>query len=216
MLTPTPRPGTIFSKRYPRSPILRTIVSSLLIVLLTSQSLAQQTASINDLKSQISRMEQVQRDPAVPEGVKQHNANFLKARRSQLQDLLSKQLEGLRKYKNDFSASLSATEKETIDKSIQGISVELDDLKKLLGAKPPAESMTVDSSVDGNGNDASSTVSASSGNTAAATPASTSNTSTGPTGANPLPQTTNTVAPRTATRMPRRFWLGQQVVLPFL
>lgn len=195
MLTPTPRPGTIFSIRDPRSPILRTIVSGLLIVLLTSQSLAQQTASITDLRSQISRMEQVQRDPAVPEEVKQHNANFLRARRSQLQELLSKQLEGLSKYKSEFGATLSATEKETIDKSIQELSAELEDLKRRFGASGAAESMTVASSVNGNGNAASSAVSSSSGSIAAATPVPAANTSTGSIAASPLPQTTNTVAP---------------------
>lgn len=198
MLTPTPRTGTIFAKRYRRSPILRTIVSGLLIVLLTSQSLAQQTASIKDLELQIKRMEEVQRDPAVPESVKQHNANFLQARRSQLQTLLSNQLEGLSKYKSDFGASLSATEKETLDKSIEALSAKLEDLKKRFGTNGPAASMTAESSAEtngnGNGNGAPSAESASSLNTAAATPASAANTSTGPTGANLLPQTI-TVAP---------------------
>jgi len=148
-------------------------------------------------------MEEVQRDPAVPEEVKQHNATFLKARRAQLQALLSTQLEGLGKYKADFGASLSATEKETIDKSIQEISAELEELKKRSGANAPAETMTAASSVNGNGSGVSSTVSTSSVNTAAVTPASTANTSSGPTGATPPPQTGNTVAPDCYPNAPR-------------
>jgi hypothetical protein len=142
-------------------------------------------------------MEEVQRDPAVPEDVKQHNANFLKARRSQLQDLLAKKLEGLRKYRSDFGASLSATEKETLDKDIQEIIAQLEELKKRFGTNAPAETMTAASSVNGNGNGngVATAVPASSENTAAPTLASAANTSTGPTGANQLPQTTITVAP---------------------
>src|SRR6266550_2340594 len=85
----------------------------------TCPAWAQQPDSISQLKEQIRQMEAVEHDPAIPSDMKSLNRDFLKARRTQLHDLLVKNLEALRKYQSNLSSSLTAEENKVVESSIQ-------------------------------------------------------------------------------------------------
>lgn len=89
---------------------------------------AQQSDSIGELQEQIKRMEAINSDPLIPADVKNLNAEFLKARRSQLHKLLVKNVEGLRKYKANLGLSLNDEESQVLESRIQSFEKALQEL----------------------------------------------------------------------------------------
>ncbi|MCU1266576.1 MAG: hypothetical protein JWM21_2894 [Acidobacteria bacterium] len=95
---------------------------------------AQQPDSINQLKEQIKQMEAIDRDPAIPADTKSLNRDFLKARRSQLHDLLVKNLEALRRYQSNLSSSLTVEESRVVEDSIHDFEQALQEEKEALAS----------------------------------------------------------------------------------
>jgi hypothetical protein len=95
------------------------LLTGILIFLPVGPVLAQQSDSIAELQQQIKRMEAVNADPATPADVKSLNDEFLKARRTQLHDLLVKNIEALRKYQASVGSSLTAEEISLLESRIQ-------------------------------------------------------------------------------------------------
>jgi hypothetical protein len=100
----------------------------------TCPAWAQQPDSITQLKEQIKKMEAVDRDPATPADVKSLNREFLKTRRTQLHDLVVKNLEALRKYQSNLSSSLTAEESEVVESSIRDLERALQEEKEALSS----------------------------------------------------------------------------------
>ncbi len=141
MIEPTKQPPFVFQSihRTQWSGLARAASSFLLILILSSQGLAQQaTPSINRLKEQIVRMEQVDRDPLLPEEVKAINRRLLNERQQQLRSLLERSIEALRKYQSDPNSLLSAQETEDIAAAIAKFNEELSQLQPNSGAATEA------------------------------------------------------------------------------
>jgi hypothetical protein len=113
----------------------------------TCPAWAQQPDSINQLKEQIKQMEAVDRDPAIPADTKGLNRDFLKTRRTQLHDLLVKNLEALQKYQANLSSSLTAEESKVVERSIQELEQALLEEKEALSSSAnPSERPVGDAS----------------------------------------------------------------------
>jgi hypothetical protein len=108
--------------------------------MLTSLGLTQTPKSaVAQLKADIARLEQIDRDPSVTEEVKLLNQTFLKQRRAQLLSLLTSEIAALRKYEADVGALLSPEEKQTVVNKIQ----ELEQLFRDLGSPSDANTANV-------------------------------------------------------------------------
>ena len=108
-----------------RSLRLLLIVISLI---LPSISLAAQTPkepTVAQLKEDIQRLLVVERDEKTSAEIRELNRIFLKKRRIQLQDLLQKNVEGLKKYLATLDASLSPEEKLIVQNTITNTEKEL-------------------------------------------------------------------------------------------
>ncbi len=88
---------------------------------------AQQSPSISieSLKEQIRKLEQIDRDPNTPPEVRTLNQSFLAERRSQLRDLSQKRIDSLRAYLSSVRASLSASEIERVQQAIDELQTSL-------------------------------------------------------------------------------------------
>jgi len=100
-----------------------------LVFLMAWPGRAQQELSINQLKEQIAKLEQIDRDPATSLEVKTLNRDFLKSRRLQLQSALAKRIDDLRKYKADVASSLTAEEIRKVEALISSLQADLTELR---------------------------------------------------------------------------------------
>lgn len=109
--------------------LVRALLALALTLAVCQQTLAQQpAATIAEVKAQIARMEQVERDENISADVKALNRKFLQDRRRQLQTLLTRKLEDLRRYRTDLGAALSAAEQQELAKQIDESERELEQL----------------------------------------------------------------------------------------
>jgi len=97
------------------------LICLLVFLPILSTQAQQQGSSLAELQEQIKRMEAIDNDPSIPTDVKNLNLGFLKARRTQLHDLLVKNLEALRNYQSNVGTSLSAEETKLVESSIQNL-----------------------------------------------------------------------------------------------
>lgn len=94
-----------------------------------SPVLAQQAVSIKQIKEQIAVMEETDRKAEMSPDVRRLNAEFLRGRRAQLQALLTTRVNALRNYYFTIGKSLSAEEKQAVEKSIRDLEEELQQLE---------------------------------------------------------------------------------------
>lgn len=119
------------------------LIFALVFLPICSTRAQQQGASIAELREQIKRMEAVNNDPATPIDVKNLNLEFLKTRRSQLHDLLVKNISALRKYQLNVGSSLSAEETKLLENSIQNLEKTLQEQEDGLSLSGSASSVPV-------------------------------------------------------------------------
>ena len=103
-----------------------------LVFLMAWPGRAQQELSINQLKEQIAKLEQIDRDPATSLEVRTLNRDFLKSRRLQLQSALAKRIDDLGRYKADVASSLTAEELGKVEALISSLQADLTELRALL------------------------------------------------------------------------------------
>lgn len=115
------------------SRVIVLLLTAILTFLPVGPVLAQQSDSIAELQQQIKRMEGINADPATPADVKNLNDEFLKARRTQLHDLLVKNIEALRKYHAAVGSSLTAEETSVLESRIQNFEKTLQELEEGAG-----------------------------------------------------------------------------------
>lgn len=104
-----------------------------LFVLLLSNvppALAQEVASIGQLREQIRNLETVGRREHLSAEVRAMNNEFIAERRVKLRGLLEKRLTSMREYLLTAGASLSAAETEAVKDSIRSLNAELDNFKE--------------------------------------------------------------------------------------
>jgi hypothetical protein len=93
---------------------------------------AQQIDSVEQAKKQIQLLEIVDKDPTTSAEAKSINSRFLRERRTQLQNLLTKAIAGLRDYQARVGSSLTPSENEAVETSIRSFEQSLRDLKQTL------------------------------------------------------------------------------------
>jgi hypothetical protein len=121
----------------------RAILFSILFILLahwTSPAQQPQPGSVDELKRQIAKLEEVERNPDTPPEVKRLNRTFLEARRSDLRGLLAHRINALRSYLSSNGGVLKSSEVKTVEDSIRGLEAELQSLPA--GAHPENDRVT--------------------------------------------------------------------------
>jgi hypothetical protein len=106
------------------------------ILLATWTSLAQrsQPGSVDELKRQIAKLEEIERNPDTPTEVKHLNRTFLESRRVDLRGLLANRIGALRSYLSSNGGILKPSEVKVVEDSIRGLEAELQNLPA--GAQP--------------------------------------------------------------------------------
>jgi hypothetical protein len=97
----------------------------LLNLLFAAISAGQEGTSINQLKTQIARLESIGRDANISTEVNDLNRNFLEEKRTRLAALLKARVAALRKYQLDSGPSLSAAERQVVEKAIRNLESDL-------------------------------------------------------------------------------------------
>ena len=117
------------SKRNPFSRILSLIcISAILSPVL---AVAQQTGvTIQKLREQIALMEKIDQDADTSEEVRALNRTLLEERKAQLAGRLVKELDGLKKYSQTMTGSLSESETQRISALLEALQRELDGLER--------------------------------------------------------------------------------------
>jgi len=93
---------------------------------------AQQIDSIEQAKKQIQLLEIVEKDPTTSAEAKSINSRFLRERRVQLQNLLTKAIAGLRDYQARVGSSLTPSENEAVETSIRSFEESLRNLRQTM------------------------------------------------------------------------------------
>lgn len=101
---------------------------------------AQQSSadSVETLREQVRKLEQIDRDPNTPPEVRKLNQSFLTERRSQLQTLSQKRIDSLRSYLASVKATLTVEETQQVERAIGDLERNLVDPKKHNSAAPSA------------------------------------------------------------------------------
>jgi len=95
-----------------------------------------QQESIKQLKEQIASMEEIEKRSDVTPEVKQVNAQFLRERRNKLRAMLQGRIDALREYRTTIGSGLSAEEVSVIEKSVQDLESELQQLNGSVNTSP--------------------------------------------------------------------------------
>lgn len=99
-----------------------------LFVLLSPLGAAQQQPSLDEVRGQIAKLEEIRRDPDTPAEVREVNRGFLESRRAELRNLLSGRRDALRRYLSAGRAALKADEIRNVEESIRKLEEELRNL----------------------------------------------------------------------------------------
>jgi hypothetical protein len=121
------------------------LLTALLALAPLNFAFAQQQDSIKRLKEQIAVMAEIQNRPDVPVEVKETNASFLRERRQRLRAMLQSRVDAMRAYRGTAGIGLTAEEFSVIDKSIQSLESELQDLNATVSNTPVATTTTATS-----------------------------------------------------------------------
>lgn len=108
-----------------------------LIILLspfTAVAQQRQSASLDELKSQIAKLEEIERASDTSVDVKSINQTFLESRRADLRHLLANRITELRAYLSESRTILKAAELEKVEELLGRLELELQNLNP--GAKP--------------------------------------------------------------------------------
>lgn len=100
----------------------------------TAVAQQRQSASLEELKSQIAKLEEIERASDTSADVKSINQTFLESRRADLRQLLANRINALRAYLSESRAILKAAEIEKVEESLSGLESELQNLNR--GATP--------------------------------------------------------------------------------
>src|SRR5262245_6864370 len=115
----------------------RAILFSIPFILLapwTSLAQRSQPGSVDELKRQIAKLEEIERNPGTPTEVKHLNRTFLESRRVDLRGLLANRIGALRSYLSSNGGILKPSEVKVVEDSIRGLEAELQNLPA--GAQP--------------------------------------------------------------------------------
>src|SRR2546422_10066020 len=99
-----------------------------LVFLMMYSGLAQQVASIDQLKQQIREMEVIDSNSSTSPAVKTKNRKFLNDRRLQLRAALAREIANLQKYDAEMT-SLTPEERKDISATIELLTRDLAELK---------------------------------------------------------------------------------------
>ncbi|HEV2707432.1 MAG TPA: hypothetical protein VGV59_16060 [Pyrinomonadaceae bacterium] len=102
-----------------------------------------QVASIGELKEQIQKLLDVERDPSTPLDVKALNHTFLEERRAKLRTLIQTRVNALRKYQSSVKATLTDDENYVIENSIKGLESEVREIEKQMEGGAAVEASSV-------------------------------------------------------------------------
>ncbi len=123
---------------------LKTLVGVCIVALLSPVlTLAQDGTTTQKLRDQIALMEKVDKDPGTLEETRDLNRNLLAAKRADLAERLTKEIDGLQKYSQTMESSLSASDKEKIATRISSLRQEREALQRPVTTASAAPTPTV-------------------------------------------------------------------------
>jgi hypothetical protein len=135
--------------------LLKTLVLVCIVSLLSPVlALAQDGTATQKLRAQIALMEKVDKDPNTLEETRDLNRNLLAAKRAELAERLTKEIDGLQKYSQAMESSLSVDDKEKIATRISSLRHERE------GLQHPTTTLAVPISTVQPGNNSNSTATA--------------------------------------------------------
>src|SRR5689334_20186858 len=123
------------------------ILVSLLLALMSQRAAEaqQQSLSIDDLKQQIARLEEIAGNPTTPDEVRTVNQTFITSRRAELRRLLVRRRDALREYLKASVGVLRPEETEKVEAAIRQLESELSGAR---GESSPAPARVVNANFE--------------------------------------------------------------------
>lgn len=131
--------------------LLNTLVGVCIVALLSPVlALAQDGITTQKLREQIALMEKVDKDAGTLEETRDLNRNLLAAKRAELAERLTKEIDGMQKYSQTMESSLSVSDKEKIATRISSLRQEREALQRPVTTASVVPTPTVQPNINPN------------------------------------------------------------------